>query len=174
VHNSMHHTASECREIKKLTEQFREKMQQQPRQDGAPSWKQKVDKEKGEEMEFQDDKWVLKAVYGNSDSDSSDNEHHKALHVIFGGSWDITYRRIVKTLRREIAAAAPAPRAAPHHKWMETSIRFDASNCPKDMAGVGQLPLLISPTIANTKLYHVLIDGGAALNLISLTAFKKL
>jgi hypothetical protein len=26
----------------------------------------------------------------------------------------------------------------------------------------------------NIKLYHVLIDGGAALNLISLTAFKKL
>jgi hypothetical protein len=52
VHNSMHHTASECQEIKKLTEQFREKMQQQPRQDGVPSRKQKVDKEKGEEMEF--------------------------------------------------------------------------------------------------------------------------
>jgi hypothetical protein len=37
VHNSTWHTASECREIKKLTEQFREKMQQQSRQDGAPS-----------------------------------------------------------------------------------------------------------------------------------------
>jgi hypothetical protein len=35
VHNSMRHTVVECREIKKLTEQFREKMQQ--RQDGAPS-----------------------------------------------------------------------------------------------------------------------------------------
>jgi hypothetical protein len=37
VHNSTWHTASECREIKKLVEQFREKMQQQSRQDGAPS-----------------------------------------------------------------------------------------------------------------------------------------
>jgi hypothetical protein len=36
VHNSTCHTTSECREIKKLAEQFREKMQQQ-RQDGAPS-----------------------------------------------------------------------------------------------------------------------------------------
>jgi hypothetical protein len=35
VHNSTCHTAVECREIKKLAEQFREKMQQ--RQDGAPS-----------------------------------------------------------------------------------------------------------------------------------------
>jgi hypothetical protein len=57
---------------------------------------------------------------------------------------------------------------------METRISFDASYCPKSMAGAGQLPLIISPTIANIKLYHVLIDGGAALNLISLTAFKKL
>jgi hypothetical protein len=42
------------------------------------------------------------------------------------------------------------------------------------MVGTGQLPLLIFPTIVNIKLYHILIDGGAALNLISLTAFKKL
>jgi hypothetical protein len=57
---------------------------------------------------------------------------------------------------------------------METPIGFNASDCPKSMAGAGQLPLLVSPTIANIKLYHVLIDGGAALNLISLAAFKKL
>jgi hypothetical protein len=57
---------------------------------------------------------------------------------------------------------------------MDTSISFDASDCPKSMAGAGQLPLLVSLTIINIKLYHVLIDGGAALNLISLAAFKKL
>jgi hypothetical protein len=57
---------------------------------------------------------------------------------------------------------------------METSIGFYASDCPKSMVGAGQLPLLVSPTIANIKLYHVLIDGGAALDLISLAAFKKL
>jgi hypothetical protein len=42
------------------------------------------------------------------------------------------------------------------------------------MADARQLPLLISPTISNVKLYHVLIDGGVTLNLISLAAFKKL
>jgi hypothetical protein len=57
---------------------------------------------------------------------------------------------------------------------VETLVGFDASDCPKSMAGAGQLPLLISPTIANVKLYHVLINGGATLNLISLVAFKKL
>jgi hypothetical protein len=130
--------------------------------------------EKDIEMEFQDARRALKAVYGHSDSESSDNEHRKALHVMFGGSWDITSRRIIKTLRREIAAMAPAPKAAPHCKWVETLIGFDASDYPKGMAGTGQLPLLVSPTIANVKLYHVLIDGGAALNLISHVVFKKL
>jgi hypothetical protein len=117
---------------------------------------------------------VLKAVYGNSDSESSGNERRKTLHIMFGGSWDITSRRVVKTLHHKIAAAAPTPKATPHLKWMETPIGFDASDCPKSMAGAGQLPLLVSLTIANIKLYHVLIDKGAALNLISLAAFKKL
>jgi hypothetical protein len=45
---------------------------------------------------------------------------------------------------------------------------------PKSMADARQLPLLVSPTISNVKLYHILIDGGATLNLISLAAFKKL
>jgi hypothetical protein len=57
---------------------------------------------------------------------------------------------------------------------VDTLIGFDASDRPKIMAGARQLPLLVSPTIANVKLYHVLIDGGATLNLISLATFKKL
>jgi hypothetical protein len=96
------------------------------------------------------------------------------LYVMFRGSWDITSCRIIKNLHREVATAALALRAAPHHRWMETSISFDASDCPKSMAGAGQLPLLVSPTIVNIKLYHVLINGGAVLNLTSLAAFKKL
>jgi hypothetical protein len=125
-------------------------------------------------MEFQEAKRALKVVYSYSDSKSSDNEHRKMLHVMFGGSWAITSKRVVKTLRRVVAAAAPAPNVAPHRKWMETPIGFDSSDCPKSMAGAGQLPLLVSPTISNVKLYHVLIDGGATLNLISLASFKKL
>jgi hypothetical protein len=56
---------------------------------------------------------------------------------MFGGFWDITSRHIVKTLGREIAVAAPAPKAAPHRKWVETLIGFDASDCPKTMVGAG-------------------------------------
>jgi hypothetical protein len=92
---------------------------------------------------------------------------------MYDGSWDIRSRPVVKTLHRAVAAAAPTPRVAPHHKWMETSIGFDASDCPKNMAGARQLQLVVSPTSANIKLYHVLVDGGAALNLISLAAFQK-
>jgi hypothetical protein len=54
------------------------------------------------------------------------------------------------------------------------AICFDASDCPKSIARDGQVLLLISPTIINVKLYYVLINGGAALYLISLEAFKKL
>jgi hypothetical protein len=82
LHNSTRHTASECREIKKLMEQFRKKMQQQ-RHDGTPSrqreGKQKVNsqEEKDTEMKFQDAKRALKAIYGHSNSESSNNEHCK-------------------------------------------------------------------------------------------------
>jgi hypothetical protein len=129
---------------------------------------------KEEEVKFQKAKRDLKAVYGHSDSESSDNERRKTLHIIFRGSWDITSQCVIKTLCHMMAAVVPALRAAPHNKWLETVISFDATDYPKIMVGTGQLLLLVSPTIANIKLYHILIDGGAALNLISLTTFKKL
>jgi hypothetical protein len=42
------------------------------------------------------------------------------------------------------------------------------------MAGAGILPLITAPIIANMRLHHVLIDGGAVLNVISYAAFKQL
>jgi hypothetical protein len=42
------------------------------------------------------------------------------------------------------------------------------------MAGAGVLPLITAPTIANVRLHHVLIDGGAGLSVISYAAFKHL
>jgi hypothetical protein len=116
----------------------------------------------------------MKVVYGHSDSESSENECRKALHIMFRGSWYVTSWSVIKTLRQEVAAAALAPRVALHRKWMETPINFDASDYPKSMARAGQPPLIVSPSISNIKLYHVLINGGVALNLISLTAFKKI
>jgi hypothetical protein len=103
--------------------------------DGVADLVEDAQEEKDVEMEFQDAKRALKAVCGHSDSESNDNERRKALHVMFRGSWDITSRRIIKALRREIAAAAPAPKAVPHRKWMKTPIGFDTSGCPMSMAG---------------------------------------
>jgi hypothetical protein len=42
------------------------------------------------------------------------------------------------------------------------------------MAWAGVLPLITAPVIANMRMHHVLIDGGADLNVISHAAFKQL
>jgi hypothetical protein len=42
------------------------------------------------------------------------------------------------------------------------------------MAGAGILPLITAPVITNMRLHHVLINGGARLNVISHAAFKQL
>jgi hypothetical protein len=42
------------------------------------------------------------------------------------------------------------------------------------MAGAGDLPLVVSPTIANVQLRHVLIDGGAGLSILSTSAFFRM
>ena len=40
--------------------------------------------------------------------------------------------------------------------------------------GAGVLPLITAPVIANIRLYHVLIDDRAGLNVISYAVFKQL
>ena len=57
---------------------------------------------------------------------------------------------------------------------MNTTISFGPSDCPENMAGAGVLPLVTAPVISNVRHYHVLIDGGAGLNVISYVAFKQL
>jgi hypothetical protein len=42
------------------------------------------------------------------------------------------------------------------------------------MAGADVLPLITAPVVANMRLHHVLIDGGAGLNVISHAAFRQL
>ena len=58
---------------------------------------------------------VLKdIVTGDSDS-GDDNDCCKKLYVMYGGSWELTSRRNVKSLRREVLSATPGvPKAAPH------------------------------------------------------------
>jgi hypothetical protein len=77
----------------------------------------------------------LKAVYDHSNSDSSIDESSKVFYVMYGGSWNIMSQRVIKTLLRAVATAAPTTSAVPHHKWIETSIAFDASDCPQEHGG---------------------------------------
>jgi hypothetical protein len=94
---------------------------------------------------------------------------------MYGGSWELTSCRNVKSLHREVLSATPGvPKATPHQRWRSTTISFGASDCPENMAGAGILPLITALVIANMKLHHVLIDGGAWLNVISHAAFKQL
>jgi hypothetical protein len=94
---------------------------------------------------------------------------------MYGGSWELNSRRNVKSLHRVVLSATPGvPKAAPHQQWRSTTISFEASDCPENMAGASILPLITAPVIANIKLHHVLIDGGAVLNVISHATFKQL
>jgi hypothetical protein len=94
---------------------------------------------------------------------------------MYGGSWELTSRRNVKSLRREVLSATPGvPKAAPHQRWRSTTISFRASNFPDNMTGAGVLPLITTPVIANMRLHHVLIDDGTGLNIISHATFKQL
>jgi hypothetical protein len=127
------------------------------------------------DLGYQSPKGVLKDVFTRDSDSGDDNDRRKTLYVMYGRSWELTSRRNVKSLRREVLSAVPGvPKVAPHQWWRSTTISFGASDCPENMAGAGILPLITAPVIANIKLHHVLIDGGAGLNVISHAAFRQL
>jgi hypothetical protein len=182
MHPNSRHNALEYREIIKLAKRVSERREQASK-DGSPPrrrpGKEKVDEgdaAAGErDLGYQSPEGVLKGVFtGDSDS-GNDNDRRKKLYVMYGGSWELTSRRNVKSLRWEVLSAVPGvPKAAPHQRWRSTTISFGASDCPENMAGAGILPLITALVIANMRLHHVLIDGGAGLNIISHAAFKQL
>jgi hypothetical protein len=180
VHPNARHSASECREIIKLMKRVSEQREQSSKDVSLPRRrpsKERVDNDEvaaGEwELGYQPPEGDHKDVFtGDSDS-GDDSDRRKKLYVMYGGSWELTSRRNVKSLRREVLSATPGvPKAAPHQRWRSTTISFGASDCPNNMAGAGILPLIIAPVIANMRLHHVLIDGGAGLNIINHVAFK--
>jgi hypothetical protein len=124
------------------------------------------------ELGYQSPEGDLKDVFTE---DSDDNDRRKKLYVMYSGSWEFTSHRNVKSLCREVLSATPGvPKAAPHQRWRSTTISFGESDCPDNMAAAGVLPLITATIIANMWLHHVLIDGGAGLNVTSHAAFKQL
>jgi hypothetical protein len=69
---------------------------------------------------------------------------------MYGGSWELTSRRNVKSLRCKVLSTIPGvPKAAPHQRWQSTTISFGASDYPENMAGPAYYhssPPLSSPT----------------------------
>jgi hypothetical protein len=143
VHPNSRHSASECREIIKLMKRV-SKRREQASKDGSPPrrrpGKERVDDgdvAAGErDLRYQSPGQVLKDILtGDSDS-GDDNDSRKKLYVMYDGSWELTSRRNVKSLRREVLSATlGVPRAAPHQRWWSTTISFGASDYPENMAG---------------------------------------
>jgi hypothetical protein len=157
VHPNSRHSASECREILKLVKRISERREQTSK-DGSPPYRQpgkeKVDKgdaATGErDLEYQSPERVLKDIFtGDSDS-GDDNDHRKKMYVMYGGSWELTSCRNMKSLCREVLSAVPGvPKAAPHQRWQSTTISFGASTAPKTWQGLAYYhssPPLSSPT----------------------------
>jgi hypothetical protein len=182
VHPNSRHRAADCREIIKLARRVSERREQSFK-DGSPPHLRlnqkgadgKAATAEGQDLGYQSPEGCLKDVFtGDSDS-SDDDDRRKKLYVMYGGSWELISRRSVKSLRREVLSAVlGVPKTAPHQRWRGTTISFGASNCPNNMVGAGVLPLITAPVVANMRLHHVLIDGGASLNVISHATFKQL
>jgi hypothetical protein len=182
VHPNAHHNASECREIIKLTKRVGERRVQPSKDDSQPRrrpGKERVDDgevaARERELGYQSLEGDLKDVLTEGSNSRDDSDRRKKLYVMYGGSWELTSRRNVKSLRREVLSVTPGvPKAAPHQRWRSTTISFVAPDCPDNMAGASVLPLITAPVIANMRLHHVLIDSGAGLDFISHVAFKQL
>jgi hypothetical protein len=121
VHPNSRHSTSECHDIIKLAKRVSERREQSSK-DGSPPHrrpgKERVDDGKiaaGErELGYQSLEGDLKDVF-TGDSDSGDDDCRKKLYVMYGESWELTSRRNIKSLRREVLSAVPGvPKAAPH------------------------------------------------------------
>ena len=68
----------------------------------------------GPDLGYQSPEGCLKDV-STEDSDSSDGgDRCKKLYVMYGGSWELTSRRNVKSLRREVLSTIPRVLKAAH------------------------------------------------------------
>jgi hypothetical protein len=182
VHPNSRHSASKCHKIIKIAKRVSERCEQTSK-DGSPPrrrpGKERVDDgdvAAGErDLGYQSPEGVLKDVFTRDSDSSGESDRRKKLYVMYGGSWELTSCRNVKSLCREVLSVVPrVPKAAPHQRWRSTTISFRASDCPDNMAAAGILPLITASVIANMRLHHVLIDGGAGLNVISHAVFKQL
>ena len=137
MHPTTRHSAADCREIQKLAKRVSGRREQSSK-DGSPPPRQRSGKEKASDSEtaagekelgYQSPARELKGVYYHDNSDSDNEERRKKLYAMYGGSWELVSRRDVKTVRREVLSVKPGvSKAAPHHRWMNTTISFGPSD----------------------------------------------
>jgi hypothetical protein len=122
IHPKSRHSASECREILKFVKRISERRDQASR-DGSLPWcrsgKENVnegDVVAGErDLRYQPPEQVLKDILtGDSDS-GDDSDRCKKLYVMYGGSWELTSHRNVKSLRREVLSATQVWQNCPNY-----------------------------------------------------------
>ena len=130
MHHTARHSAADCREIQKLAKLVSGRREQSSKY-GSPPPCQRSGKEKASDSEtaagekelgYQSPAKELKGVYRHDNSDSDNEERHKKLYVMYGGSWELVSRRDVKTLRREVLLVklggpegGAAPQVDEHH-----------------------------------------------------------
>uniref|UniRef100_J3M5L5 Reverse transcriptase domain-containing protein n=1 Tax=Oryza brachyantha TaxID=4533 RepID=J3M5L5_ORYBR len=114
---------------------------------------------------------------GPAEDDDDDLNFQEAEHTIAtmdGGPCAHASRRSFKAMKRELLATVLTHKTARWSRWLGVPLTFDHTDHPASVADSGHLALVTSPTIYNVKVGRVLIDGVAALNLLSPKAFDTL
>nr|CAE03541.2 OSJNBa0060D06.7 [Oryza sativa Japonica Group]CAE04515.1 OSJNBb0059K02.25 [Oryza sativa Japonica Group] len=170
VHNTSLHDLADCRAVKNLAERTRkwEEDRRQERREGksaaVPSGKRRSEaRQKAPAVDIDD-----------GDDDLGFQEPGATIATVDGGACAHVSRRSFKAMRRELLAAAPTHEATRRARWSEVALTFDQTDHPPCVARGGQIAMVVSPTICNVKLGRVLIDGGAALNILSPAAFDAI
>jgi hypothetical protein len=112
VHPNSRHSAAECREIIKLAKRISERREQTSK-DGSPPrrrpGKERVDDDDvaaGErDLGYQSPEQVLKDIFTRDSDSGEDTDRRKKLYMMYDGSWELTSRRNVKSLCREVLSA---------------------------------------------------------------------
>nr|CAE05030.2 OSJNBa0044M19.17 [Oryza sativa Japonica Group]CAE05529.2 OSJNBa0053B21.3 [Oryza sativa Japonica Group] len=170
VHNTSLHDLADCRAVKSLAERTRkwEEERRQERREGkapaAPAGNRRGEAKQKAPAEDVDD----------GDDNLGFQEPQATVATVNGGACAHASRRSLKAMKRELLAAAPTHEATRRARWSEVALTFDQTDHPPCVARGGQIAMVVSPTICNVKLRRVLIDGGAALNILSPAAFDAI
>nr|AAP53804.1 retrotransposon protein, putative, unclassified [Oryza sativa Japonica Group] len=170
VHNTFLHDLADCRAVKSLAERMRkwEEEKRQERREGktpaAPAGNRRGKAKQKATAEDVDD----------GDDDLGFQEPEAIVATVDGGACAHASRRSLKAMKRELLTAAPTHEATRRARWSEVALTFDQTDHPPCVARGGQIAMVVSPTVCNVKLGRVLIDGGAALNILSPAAFDAI